>query len=180
MRRFKLTLGMACVLTLGMAGVAGAATSGSTTTTFTVSGGALAITVPASASIGSGAPGTSITATLGPVTVTDTRANLVAAWTTTVSSTDFTTGVATAPETVTKSNVSYWSGPATATTGLGTFTPGQVAAVNAVALSAPATAFSLTAGVGNNSATWDPTLIVAVPAAAVAGLYTGTVTHSVA
>ena len=36
-----------------------------------------------------------------------------------------------------------------------------------------------TAGVGNNTATWDPTLAVAVPAAAVGGAYTGTLTHSV-
>jgi hypothetical protein len=57
---------------------------------------------------------------------------------------------------------------------------GQATAANAVALSTPATAFTLTLGVGNNSATWDPTLIVAVPAAAVARPYTGTVTHSVA
>jgi hypothetical protein len=39
---------------------------------------------------------------------------------------------------------------------------------------------SLTAGVGNNSAAWNPTLVVTAPAAAVTGLYTGTVTHSVA
>ena len=71
--------------------------------------------------------------------------DLDAMWITTVSSTDFTTGAATTPETVTKSNVSYWSGPATATTGQGTFTPGQATAANAVA-----------------------------------GLCTGTVTHSVA
>ena len=64
------------------------------------------------------------------------------------------------------------------TLGHGMFTTGQATAANAVVLSSPATAFTL--GVGNNSATWDPTLIVAVPAAAVAGIYTGTVTHSVA
>jgi hypothetical protein len=42
------------------------------------------------------------------------------------------------------------------------------------------TAFTLTAGTGNNTATWNPTLVVALPAAAVVGTYTGTVTHSVA
>jgi hypothetical protein len=30
------------------------------------------------------------------------------------------------------------------------------------------------------SATWNPTLIVDIPAGAVAGTYTGTITHSVA
>jgi hypothetical protein len=50
----------------------------------------------------------------------------------------------------------------------------------AQSLSVPRTAFTLTLGVGDNSATWNPTLIVSVPASAVAGVYTGTVTHSVA
>jgi hypothetical protein len=36
-----------------------------------------------------------------------------------------------------------------------------------------------TAGVGDNSATWNPTLSVAVPPAAVTGTYTGTLTQSV-
>jgi hypothetical protein len=82
--------------------------------TFTVTAGALNITVPASVNLGSGAAATSLTGQMGPVTVTD------------------------------------------------------------------RTAFTLTLGVGNNSFTWNPSLIVAIPAAAVAGLYTGTVTHSVA
>jgi hypothetical protein len=34
--------------------------------------------------------------------------------------------------------------------------------------------------VGNNTTTWNPTLIVTIPSTAVAGTYTGTVTHSVA
>jgi len=42
------------------------------------------------------------------------------------------------------------------------------------------TAYSGTALVGANTATWNPTLVVNIPAAAVAGTYTGTVTHSVA
>jgi hypothetical protein len=49
-----------------------------------------------------------------------------------------------------------------------------------VILTSSRTAFTLASGVGDNSLSWNPTLIVAVPAAAVAGTYTGTVTHSVA
>ena len=37
-----------------------------------------------------------------------------------------------------------------------------------------------TAGVGDNTATWDPAISVAVPAAAVDGVYTGTLTQSAA
>ncbi len=180
MRRSGLALILASGLAVTAAGVAGAATSGTTTTTFTVAGGALSITAPATASLGSSAPGANLSGQLGNVTVTDARANLVASWTATVSTTDFTTGGGTASETIGKANVSYWSGGTTAHTGTAVFTPGQATAATAVALSSPQTAFTATAGVGNNSATWDPTLIIAVPAAAVAGTYTGTVTHSVA
>jgi hypothetical protein len=97
-----------------------------------------------------------------------------------VSSTDFTTGGATANETVAKGQVTYWSGAATASSGTAVFLPGQAAAVNAQALSVARTAFSASAIIGNNSASWNPTVTVNVPAAAVAGTYTGTITHSVA
>jgi hypothetical protein len=157
------------------------AAPGDTTTTFTVTTGALSITVPATAALGSGAPGTSITGALGAVQVADARAQLTTAWTASVASTSFTTGGATPAETVPVADVSYWSGPVTAFTGNGTRTPGQAAAANAVVLSGtPQTAFALTAGTGNNSVTWNPTVIVAVPLTNSAGDYTGTVTHSVA
>ena len=180
MRRIGLVLGMSCALVSATTGVALARdTTGTTTTSFEIYGGELSITTAASADLGTATPGTTLSGQLGAVTVTDDRAALEAAWTATASTTDFTTGAATANETVTKSNVSYWSGPATATTGTGTFTPGQATSGSKVALSAPATAFSLTGGVGSNSAAWNPTLVVAMPGAAVAGTYTGTVTHSV-
>lgn len=157
-----------------------AATSGSTTTTFVVSGTGLSITVPATAALGTGTPGGTVSGALGAVTVTDGRGLLVASWTASVTSTAFTTGGGTTAETVPNTDVSYWSGLATATTGVGVFTPGQATALLAQALSTSRTAYTLTAGVGNNTATWNPTIVVAVPAAAVVGTYTGTVTHSVA
>jgi hypothetical protein len=172
---------MAIFAVVAAVGPAEAATSGNTTTTFTVSasGTGLAITVPATASLGNGTPGTAISAQLGAVQVTDSRAVDPAAWTASVTSSNFTIGATT--DTIPVADVNYWSGPATATVGSGTFTPGQVTSGDQATLSAtaPLTAMSLSGGVGSNSATWDPTLVVAVPAAAVAGLYTGTVTHSV-
>lgn len=36
-----------------------------------------------------------------------------------------------------------------------------------------------TAGVGDNTATWNPAVSVAVPASALGGVYTGTLTQSV-
>ncbi|WP_223165485.1 hypothetical protein [Lentzea indica] len=164
------------VITAGPAG----AVDDTTTTTFTVSAGALGINAPATAPLGTGAAGGTITAQMGNVVVTDARAQLAPTWAATVASGDFTTGTATTDETIANDLVGYWSGPAISPSGSGaTFVPGQPTAGDVVTLAASRPAFSLTAGVGNNSVTWNPTLIVNVPAAAVAGGYTGTVTHSV-
>ena len=63
--------------------------------------GFLDITAPDSVDLGSGAPGTTIGPTpIGNVEVFDDRAALGAAWTATVSSTPFTTGAGTGPETI--------------------------------------------------------------------------------
>jgi hypothetical protein len=157
------------------------ARAAATTTTFTLATGSLSISAPASSDLGTGSTGAgTLSAQLGSVTVTDTRGALLGTWTASVSSTDFTTGGATANETIAKGQVTYWSGVATATSGTAVFTPGQAAALNAQALSTSRTAYSAATIVGNNSASWNPTLTVNVPAAAVAGTYSGTVTHSVA
>lgn len=169
---------------LALAAVAGAATpahAADTTTTFTLTAGSLAVSAPASKSLGSAATGSATTsAQLGTVSVTDGRGALLGAWTTSVTSTDFTTGAATANETIAKANADYWSGAATSTSGTGVFLPGQLLAGNKVTLGASRTAFSASAVVGNNTAAWDPTVIVNIPSAAVVGTYTGTITHSVA
>lgn len=145
-----------------------------TTVTFTVTTGALAMTAPVSVNLGSGAPGATISGSLGTVTVTDNRALLSAAWTATASSTDFTTGGGTGNETIPAGDVTYTPGAITTT--------GNITATGTTVTlsSASQTTVSGTAGVGNNTASWDPTLAVAVPAAAVAGLYSGILTQSAA
>jgi len=141
--------------------------------------GFLSISVPSSAALPAAAPGTTASAALGTVTVTDNRALSSASWTATVTGTAFITGTGTAQQTIPLTQISYWSGPATATAGSGTFTPGEPAAANAVNLTMGRVAFSLTGGSGVNSASWNPTLSVQVPAAAIAGTYTATITESV-
>jgi hypothetical protein len=141
--------------------------------TFSVTTGELSMTAPATANLGSGAPGTTITGQVGPVTVTDDRALLTASWTTTASSTAWTTGGGTGNESIPASDVGYNPGSITTT---GTIT----ATGTPITLSgAAAPVVTGTAGVGNNTATWNPALAVAVPAAAVGGPYTGTLTQSV-
>jgi hypothetical protein len=166
---------------LGVLALAFPAHAADTTTTFSLTAGSLAISVPASRDLGSGATGGgTVSAQLGTVTVTDTRGALAGTWTASASSTAFTTGGATASETIAKGQVTYWSGTVTASSGTAVFAPGQPLAADAEALSVSRTAFSASAIVGNNSASWNPTVTVNVPAAAVAGSYTGTITHSVA
>lgn len=166
-----LTTGLALLGMAGFAGPAHAATTGSTDVTFAITGGALAITVPASTVTLSSVSAGSLTAggQLGAVTVADTRGLLVNAWTTTVSTTSFTTGTATTYETVTAGNVAYSSGASTAHTGLGAFVPGTI-------LVPP----THTGFAGNSSTTWNPTLTFTLSASQVAGTYSGTIGHSVA
>jgi hypothetical protein len=147
--------------------------------TFTVSTADLTIEVPAAKSLGSAFPGQTIEGQLGTVKVTDERAAADATWTASVVSTSFDTPED-QPHTIDPQLVSYWSGQATATTGNGTFVPGQTTQADAQTLNQPRTAFSHTSGSGNNTASWNPSLIIRIPAESVGGLYQGTVTHSVA
>jgi hypothetical protein len=172
----------ASVLLVALPGVASAATTGTTTTTFTLTGGAMSITVPGTTvNLGSvSVAASSLTSLLGTVSVNDNRGLLSGGWTSSVTSSHFTTGAGTAAETIIASNVSYWSGAATATSGLGSLLGSQLTSVLAVVVNAAQTAFTGGSLLGNNSASWNPTLIVTIPAAAVVGTYTGTVTHTVA
>jgi hypothetical protein len=160
---------------------AGPAMAGSTPTSFTITGGSLAISVPASADLSAAATTAStLSAALGSVQVTDQRGALAGTWTASVTGSAFTTGAASAQETIANTAVSYWSGAATASSGVAVTTPGQLLALNAQTLGQSRTAFSAAATVGNNSTTWNPTIVIAVPSNVVAGTYSGTITHSIA
>jgi hypothetical protein len=176
MRSPLFVLASAAAFAMAFALPAAAAPTGDTIVTFEITAGTLDIVVPATADLGDVATGAaSVSDQLGPVTVTDTRGALDAGWVATVSSTSFTTGAETAAETIPASAVTYAPGAVTASTGTVTLTPGATDD-----LAAPLVAMTATAIVGNNSATWNPTITIALPAAAVAGTYTGTITHSVA
>lgn len=177
------------------AGVSVAAPAGANTSAyFTITGGALSVSAPApgggvnlgSISSTNVLAGGSVTVAgqLGNVTVTDTRGSLVAAWTATVSATDFVHtaagGTPAENEKVPKANIAYMATnlgqtlTGTTRTGVGTFVPGL----------APSLATSSTAGVwsgsGSNSVVWNPTLTLSLTQSQVAGRYDGVITHSVA
>jgi hypothetical protein len=144
-------------------------------------GGSLSISVPASANLSSSTPinSSSLSAVLGNVTVSDTRTGALSGWTASVASTDFVTGSGSVNEKIVRAQISYWSGTATATSGIGTFVPGEATAAQARALSSTVVAFSATGVTGGTSATWRPTIVVQIPTGVVIGTYTGTITHSV-
>lgn len=136
------------------------------------------ITVPATGSLGTVQAGQTGIVKLGSVKVTSSGNR---GWLATVSVTSFKTGGGSPSETISPSNVSYWSGPVVSKSGPGTPVPGQAAASSRVPLSTSRTAFSFTTSLQTaSSVTWQPTLNVSVPATSVAGTYTGTLTHSVA
>ncbi|WP_291057536.1 hypothetical protein [Herbiconiux sp.] len=139
------------------------------TVTAEVTGGSLTITAPASTILNSAAPGLDASGSLQGVSVTDERA-IEGTWTASYSITDFTS---TTTDAVIPSDAFEINAVVpTATTGtidLETFTrtgagPSAVASATVV---------------GNNSATWVEGILVHVPAGALAGVYTATLTHSV-
>lgn len=147
-----------------------------TTVTFSVNVGGLTMTAPTSANLGSGDPGGTITGNLhGNVVVTDVRATLGGTWTATASSTDWTTGAGTPDEIIPADDATYAPGTITATGTSTAPTGGHI-----ITLSGEPQDVVTATVTGNNTATWDPTITVAVPNAAVGGAYTATLTQSVA
>ncbi len=170
MRKFLLTAGVGVAVAIGLAAPAIAATPA----TFTISAGSLALSAPTSSvSLGtqpaSGAPSV-ISGLLGTVSVADDRGGIVG-WTASVISTAFTPPAGPA---VPASGVSYVAGTITHA-GAGTFVP--AAAPNLTGVSPVVVAAGIT---GVNSASWNPTILVSVPAALAVAVYTATITHSVA
>ena len=164
------------LLTLGIAGPASADTTGGSTATVTVQGGALSITVPTDAgNLGTRVntvPGGTISGPLGAVQVSDARSAAAGSgWVATVISTAFTPP---AGPTIAASAVSYTAGPITKV-GTATYTANNPG--NLTGVSSAVTATGIT---GDNSATWNPTINVAVPGGMAAGVYSATITHSVA
>ena len=150
-------------------GLALPATADDTPTTFTITGGDLTLTVGASATLtdeASGVDANTITGTLGAVTVTDARGG-TAGWVTSAASSTFTgVGLSVSDDVV------YTNGTVTET---GTNT---VAAASGLSITSDQPVATATAVSGNNTASWDPTLDVSMPAGALAGDYAGTVTTS--
>ena len=142
--------------------------------TVAVVAGPLSITVPATANLGSAAPGGTLSSALGTVQVTDDR-GFGAGWTATVAATGFATGNGTPAETIPAADAQYVIAALLATTGSATFTPVPETQLSAT----PQAVVNATNVAGNTTVTWDPTINVSVPGSAIGGGYTATITHSV-
>ena len=164
----------ATALFIGGAGVlalAVPASAATTPVTVLVTGGALGISAPiASVPLGTAAASSSaqtVTGSLGPVVVSDLRAG-IAGWVATAGSTSFV-----GPDTILGSAAAYTPGAAVVV-GTATVTPLSLAS-----MITPGTVQTATAVFGVNTATWDPSIAVTLPAGAQAGTYGATITHSV-
>jgi hypothetical protein len=172
-RKFVLLTATAVMVLAGVAVLTAQPVAAATPATFTLTSGALSISAPtASVSLGSQVASTTastITGSLGIVTVTDQRGGATT-WTTSVISTAFTPPAGPADP---ASNVSYGAGTVTVSA---TIVATPVAAPNLTGISTVVTG----ASTGISTASWDPTISVAVPANFAPGVYSATITHSVA
>jgi hypothetical protein len=169
MRMFLLAASTLATLAAATALPVGAATPAS----FTLTAGTLSISAPTgSVSLGSqvAATGSStISGPLGTVTVSDQRGGPTT-WTASVISTAFTPPAGPADP---ASNVSYAAGTITAAANV------TATAVAAPDLTGVATVVTGTS-TGISSASWNPSISVFVPANFAPGVYSATITHSVA
>ena len=156
-------------------GIALPASADTTTASVTVTGGTLTISAPAAAgslgSIANTVGGGTINGSLGQVQVNDARSAAAGSgWVASVISTAFTPS---AGPTIAASAVSYSAGTIVKT-GTATYTANDPG--NLTGASAAVTATGIT---GDNSATWNPTIHVAVAGGTIATTYTAVITHSV-
>ena len=169
----KLLCSLTVAFALAALAMTGTPASAATPMSFTLTAGALSITAPTlSVALGSevsSTTATSISGTIGVVTVTDQRGG-VTTWTTSAIATAFTPLSGPADP---ASNVSYAAGTITDSS---TVEATGVAANDLTGVSTVVTG----ASTGISTASWNPTITVVVPANFAPGVYTATITLSVA
>jgi hypothetical protein len=166
---------LACALVAIAAAAALPAAGAVTPVSFTLTAGALSISAPTgSVSLGSqvaSAGASTISGPLGVVTVTDDRGGATT-WVASVIVTAFTPTTGPAVTAIPASTVTYVPGTVTEA-GVTTAQPAEASLAGVV----PVVNGTST---GLSNASWNPTISVAVPAGAAPGVYTATITHSVA
>jgi hypothetical protein len=164
-------VGIFATLAAAIAVSAGAGTP----VTFTLTAGALSISAPTSGvSLGSqvvSASASTVSGQLGVITVTDQRGGATA-WVASVIVTAFTPTTGPAVTAIPATSVSYSTGTVT-----------QAGVTTAQPVTTDLTGVSPVVNgtsTGLSTASWNPTISVLVPANAAPGIYSATITHSVA
>ena len=165
-RKLLAGLGVAVTSSAMLTMTALPASADDTAVTFALSGGALAVSAQPTAALGNkGSSGTtSVSGQLGNTVLTDNRGGTTP-WSVGAATDTFTDGTTDA------SAVSYNSGVVTPT--------GVVTAVSSGATALSAVAAEVVGAdvlMGNNTATWNPTLTITLPSSSTAGDYAGTIT----
>lgn len=163
--------GVTAITTLGPVQPAAA---GETDATLAITGGVLAITVPVDAgSLGTRSntvEGGTISGPLGQVQVNDARSAAAGSgWVVSVISTAFTPPSGPA---IPASAVGYTAG-SIVKIGTATYTANDPTNLTGVVPAVTATGIT-----GDNSATWNPTINIAIPGGMAANVYAATITHS--
>ncbi len=167
--------------------LAAPAQAADTPVTFTLTTtGALSIAAPTSEVTLTGSAlsltGTVVSAALGATTVTDGRASLLHNVTVTMSASDFVQKDAgnNVVATIAKGAATGYSGAATGGTLTSLFVPTTAVTPASIGGTGGATIGTVVGLIGSGTVTYSPTVSVAVPATAVAGVYTGTISQTVA
>lgn len=174
--RISLALGTSAAL-LSLSALPASADEKDSSATIQVQGGSLSIVVNPALGLQELTPGQMATFVVPEVAVTDNRAGLVG-WTAQVSLTDFTAETVPGARAITPAAATYTVAPDTLKhTGI----IADLAATDVAWTGADEdrAAVAATRVEGNNAASWDASLSVDVPAAALAGEYTAVLTHSV-
>lgn len=156
----------------------------STSVSFSVTAGALSISEPTTANLGtvaSSPSGTTLSGHLGSTTITDSRGSL-AGWTATITATTFSDGATPTPHTIAankfKAYVNAGDGP-TVSSGVAVPATTYTTAATALTLSTSAQTLVTATATGSNVVAYNPTIAVTVDSSVVSGTYTGTVTQTV-
>lgn len=176
MRPLRFLLTGATTAATVLAPSAAAPAAADTTATITITSGSISLTVPTDAGSLGSRPNTigggTISGQLGQVRVEDARsAGPDAGWVITVESTAF---APVSGPSIPASAVGYTAGTITKV-GTATYTANDPSDLSDAVAAVTATGIS-----GDNTATWNPTISVAVPGSVAAGIYSATITHSIA
>jgi hypothetical protein len=181
MRRTPLLLAVLAAGATALATAGAASADAAQPVTFTLSGGGLSMSAPTTTvNLAVNGGSTQASGQLGAVTVTDGRATFLGSYTVNMTAIAFDhDGANDGGYAIPASAVTGYSGAATANTGTAVLVTTSSLLPAAIGGATGATIFQGTLEAGGTTATYNPTVLVAIPSTALSGSYTGSVTQTV-